>query len=133
GNLASRLEGPCKRYGARILISEYTLRKLRGTYRGREIDRIVVKGKSQPVSIHEILEYHTPESFPNIAEVLSHFKYGLQVYREGRFKDAMKAFTEALRLNPGDKVSKVYVERCEYFMANPPDADWDGTWIMESK
>ena len=57
-NLAARLESACKQYGARILISENTRRKLRGTYRLREIDRVVVKGKTKPVGIYEILDYH---------------------------------------------------------------------------
>src|SRR5207253_10640817 len=38
-NLASRLESACKQSRIRLLISEYTFRKLRGTYHSREIDR----------------------------------------------------------------------------------------------
>ena len=37
-NLASRLESACKAYSARILVSESTVKKLRGTYRMRDID-----------------------------------------------------------------------------------------------
>ena len=48
-NLASRLESACKQYSARILISEYTLGQLKGVYRTREVDHVVVKGKTQPV------------------------------------------------------------------------------------
>jgi len=44
-NLAARLESGCKQYGARIMISEYTYRQLKGTYRIREVDRVVVQGK----------------------------------------------------------------------------------------
>ena len=44
-NLASRLESACKEYGAHILISETTFGKLRGTYRIREVDRVIVQGK----------------------------------------------------------------------------------------
>jgi adenylate cyclase len=47
-NLASRLESACKEYSARILISENTYQKLRGTCRLREIDRVIVKGKTEP-------------------------------------------------------------------------------------
>ncbi|MFA9218799.1 MAG: GAF domain-containing protein, partial [Sphingomonadaceae bacterium] len=50
-NLAARLESACKQYGAHILISEFTYRALRGTYRMREVDIVVVQGKTQPVSI----------------------------------------------------------------------------------
>ena len=52
-NLAARLEGACKEYAANILISENTYKRLRGTYRAREIDSVLVKGKRQPVAIYE--------------------------------------------------------------------------------
>ncbi|SVE55699.1 uncharacterized protein METZ01_LOCUS508553, partial [marine metagenome] len=48
-NLAARLESACKQYSARILLSEYTAEKLKGVYRLRDIDRVVVKGKTEPV------------------------------------------------------------------------------------
>ena len=50
-NLASRLESACKQYGTHILISEFTYKQLRGTYRTREIDLVVVKGKTQTVAM----------------------------------------------------------------------------------
>jgi adenylate cyclase len=132
-NLASRLEGACKPYGAHILVSEYTFERLRGTYRSREIDKIVVKGKSQPVAIHEILEYHTRESFPGITEALGHFKHGVECYRDRRWEAAVAAFDDVLRLNPKDKAAAVYVARCHHLIENPPGDHWDGVWIMESK
>ena len=82
-NLASRLESACKEYGARILLSENTFRKLRGTYRAREVDRVIVKGKTEPASIFEILDYHTEETFPNLRECLRFaFDHGQQVLGE---------------------------------------------------
>ena len=70
-NLAARLESACKQYAARILISENTYTKLRGTYRSREVDFVVVKGKTEPVAVYEILDYHTDETFPNVMEALT--------------------------------------------------------------
>lgn len=132
-NLASRLESACKQYGTRILVSEFTVRKLQGTYRKREIDLVVVKGKTEPVSIYEILAYHTEETFPRIAEVLELFKDGLDSYRARRWDQAIKLFKEALALNPNDKPSQLYVARAEHLKANPPPDDWSGVWVMESK
>lgn len=132
-NLASRLESACKQYGTKILISEFTVRKLQGTYRKREIDLVVVKGKTEPVSIYEILAYHTEETFPHITEVLELFKDGLAAYRARRWDQAIKLFGEALALNPNDKPSKLYIERAEHLKANPPPDDWAGVWVMESK
>ena len=132
-NLASRLESACKQYGAKILISEFTVRKLQGTYRKREIDLVVVKGKTEPVAIYEILSYHTGETFPNIAEVLELFKDGLAAYRARRWDQAIKLFKEAAALNPNDKPSQLYIERVEHLKANPPPDEWAGVWVMESK
>ena len=132
-NLASRLESACKQYGARILASEYTVRKLKGTYRNREVDRVVVKGKSQPVGVFEILDYHTEKTFPNMMAVLNSFKFGLNCYREGKWDQAIEAFTDALSLHPNDETSKMYVERCMHLKNFPPETDWDGVWVMQSK
>jgi len=132
-NLASRLESACKQYSARILISENTHGKLRGTYRMRDIDDVVVKGKTQPVRIYEILDYHTDESFPNLMEVTGHFKEGRQAYRNAQWLQAIKSFSEALRLHPQDKLSQLYIDRCEHLKDNPPNGVWDGVWTMTSK
>lgn len=132
-NLASRLESACKQYGAHILASEYTMRKLKGTYRAREIDRVVVKGKTRPVAVFEIVDYHTDETFPNMREVLQAFQYGLKAYRKGNFQQALTAFGEAAERHPGDAATRLYLERCRHLIAEPPGADWDGVWVMTSK
>ncbi|MEW6712114.1 MAG: adenylate/guanylate cyclase domain-containing protein, partial [Candidatus Riflebacteria bacterium] len=132
-NLASRLESACKKYGARILISEFTQKKLQGTYRQREIDRVVVKGKTQPVAIYEILAYHTPETFPGIGEVLGLFKDGLSAYRARKWDAAIRLFQDCLKINPEDRPSALYIERSQYLKTTPPPEDWSGIWIMDSK
>jgi adenylate cyclase len=132
-NLASSLEGACKQYRSRLLLSEYTFKRLRGTYRSREIDRVLVKGKTQPVGIFEILDYHGEESFPNIVEVLNFFRYGVKCYLERRWEDAVVAFEEALTLNPADFLSIMYLQRCEHLKKTPPPEDWNGVWAMEIK
>ncbi|MEO5326848.1 MAG: GAF domain-containing protein [Magnetococcus sp. THC-1_WYH] len=132
-NLAARLESACKQYSAQILISENTYRKLRGTYRIREVDKVVVKGKTKPVSIFEVLDYHTDESFPNLMEVVNYFKDGLGHYQGGRFDKAIRGFQEALKLNPADALSALYIQRCETLQTHPPEGPWDGVYVMNSK
>ena len=132
-NLASRLESACKQYGTKILISEFTMRKLQGTYRQREIDLVVVKGKTQPVAIYEILAYHTPESFPGIGEVLGLFKEALSAYRARKWDAAIKVFGQCLAINSNDKPSQLYIERAQFLKKTPPPEDWTGVWVMESK
>ena len=131
-NLASRLESACKEYSAQILCSEFTYRKLKGTYRMREIDLVIVKGKTEPIGVYEVLDYHTEETFPHMPEVINHFRDGLGYYRKGEFDRAIKQFQEALALHPGDKLSTTYIERCAYLKAHPAEGQWDGVWVMST-
>ena len=132
-NLAARLESACKQYSARILISQNTYRKLHGTYRIREIDRVIVKGKTEPVAIYEVLDYHSETSFPNLMETVSYFKEGLGYYRRGNWQQAIMAFNETLKLHPADRLAQLYIDRCEHMRVNPPADDWNGVWVMETK
>jgi adenylate cyclase len=132
-NLASRLESACKQYGAHILISQNTLNRLRSTYRMREIDAVIVKGKTEPVRVYEILDFYTEETFPKMTDVLGHFRDGIESYRAGDWERAIRGFQESLRCHPGDKASHLYVERCDYLKRNPPPGVWKGVWVMEHK
>ena len=132
-NLAARLESACKQYGVRIIISEYTFEGLKATYRTREIDKVIVKGKTQPVRIFEVLDYHNKNTFPNMIEVLGNFNNGVEYYKDGRWDDAKKLFQEGLKGNPDDLCSIMYVERCDYMKKNPPKGEWDGVWVMKTK
>ena len=78
-NLASRLESACKQYSARILISENTYARLRGTYRVRDIDMVIVKGKTEPVGVYEVLDFHTDETFPNLMDVVNYFNEAIRI------------------------------------------------------
>jgi len=131
-NLAARLESACKEYAAQILISEFTYERLKGTYRIRDVDKVVVKGKTKPVQVYEILDHHTQETFPNIMESVNYFKSGRNYYNRGNWVKAIEAFTEAAALNPNDKLAETYVARCERLKNDPPK-DWNGVWVMATK
>jgi adenylate cyclase len=132
-NLASRLESLCKQYHASILISENTVRRLKGTYRIREVDRVQVKGKTQSVEIYEVLDYYTEETYPNLMDVVNRFRDGLTLYRRREWTRAVALFEEALRMNPDEKLCRLYIERCCRFQHEPPGDEWDGCWIMKDK
>lgn len=132
-NLSSRLESLCKQYHASILISENTVRRLKGTYRIREVDRVQVKGKTESIGVCEVLDYHTEESYPNLMDVVNHFRDGLTLYRRREWDRAISRFNEALRLNPDENLCGMYIERCICFRDEPPGDDWDGGWIMKTK
>jgi adenylate cyclase len=131
-NLAARLESACKQYNARILISDFTFKKLKGTYRIRYIDDVVVKGKTKPVGVHEVLDYHDESSFSNLMDVVNHFNEGRKKYISGNFSDAITSFRECLKANSLDKLSETYIDRCNQLISEKPK-NWDGVWVMKSK
>jgi adenylate cyclase len=132
-NLAARLESACKMYGAHILVSESTFRQLRGTYFCREVDLVVVKGKTKPVAIFEVLDYHTEETYPSLADAMHFFRVGLAKYRSKKWEEATKEFQQVLSLNSRDKAAQLYIRRCEHFQNQTPPDDWVGVWEMEDK
>lgn len=132
-NLASRLEGANKIYGSNILISEHTRRELQDEYILREADLIRVKGKTCPVAIFEVLDHHDAESFPNLAPSLEAFRRGYALYQSGDFAEALATFETCASLNPNDRMTALYIERCTHFLAAPPEGEWDGVCVMTSK
>jgi adenylate cyclase len=132
-NLASRLESATKYYGVGVLISEFTKQELTTKTLLREIDLLRVKGKHEPVAIFEAMDHLTEETFPNLTRAVERYAEGIRLYRERAFKDARTCFHETLAINPADRPSRLYIERCEHFLETPPPQDWDGVWTMTSK
>ena len=83
-NLASRLESACKQYAARILISEFTLQAAARHLPARAKSTcVVVKGKTKPVARLRSPRLSRRATFPNLMDVVNHFKDGLAKYRAG--------------------------------------------------
>lgn len=129
-NLASRLEGATKQYGAKILLSESTVRDLTKPALLREVDVIRVKGKDRPVAVYEALGFREPAG---LGDMLDAYEEGLAAYRARKWKVAAKAFEAALKIQPTDGPSGMYLGRCRVYAAEPPAADWDGVWTLKEK
>ncbi len=132
-NLASRLESANKYYGTSILVSEFTFRQLHGEYLYREVDRIRVKGKDNPVNVYEILDYHDKYSFKNLSDVVDLYHEGVDLYRRAKWRESIGLLERAVLLNGDDRVCRMYLDRCRYFLANPPEETWDGVWTLQDK
>ena len=132
-NLAARIESACKQYGAHILISEFTYRAVKATYRTRQVDYVIVKGKTEPVGIYEVLDFHDDESYPNLVEALGLFNDGYRSWNLGKWDQAAKLFNSVKKLNPNDKGAQLYLDRCTHMKKNPPKGTWDGVWVMTTK
>ena len=128
-NQAARLEGTAKYYGVTYLVGEETYQRTRELCRYRELDKIRVVGKQLPVTIYEPLEGLSVLDMPTAGR----FEAALALYRERKWEKARAAFTAVLDVVPEDKPSKIYLERCGYFMQNPPAEDWDGVFNRAEK
>lgn len=132
-NLASRLERANKYYGTGILLSEFTFRQLKNRYIYREVDYLRVKGKDKPVNVYEILDYHDDSSFINLKDTLELYHEGLSLYRQAKWKESIKKLEKAHSLNKRDRICRIYLDRCRYFLSNPPNENWEGVWTMQEK
>lgn len=130
-NLASRLEGATKQYGAGILLSEMTVRHLKKPATLREIDLIRVKGKDRPVAVYESLGHRAHEAA--LPALLKLHGAGLEAYRARDWAAAARAFEGALELYPADGPARVYLARCRHLAGAPPGEDWDGVWNLTEK
>lgn len=130
-NLAERLQNANKYYGSDVLVCETTVARLGRPVRLRELDLIRVRGRQAPVSISEVLEHHSAQSFPHMDEVLFAFAEAVGHYRNRDWGRAEKLFRDALAACPGDRPSQLYLDRCAIYSRNPPPADWDGVWTLQ--
>jgi adenylate cyclase len=131
-NLASRLEGANKEYGSRILVSEATIIRASNTVEGREIDRLVTLGQTQPQAVYEIMGRKGELTSAQI-ELRERFSEGLAAYRAQRWVAARHAFEAALLACPGDGPSMAFLKRIESLVAAPPAKGWDAAWHLERK
>jgi len=134
-NLASRLEGLTKKYGASIIISQDSLIKIKNPkrYQFRYLDEVKVKGKRNSVNIYEILDGE-PSHIRNAKIATTHkFNNGLQQYRSHQFEEALKTFKEIQLESPNDMAVKLYIERCIRFIDKGAPQDWDGSETYDHK
>jgi class 3 adenylate cyclase/HAMP domain-containing protein len=127
-NLASRLEGLTKKYKVRIIVSEFTRDLIpAGRFTYRELDNVRVKGKSRPV---KIFEPYDVEASRSDMEFFAEYHRALALYVKGDFQKGKDAFAKLSEERKDDYLSRMYLERCEYLITNPPQEAWDGveTW-----
>jgi len=137
-NLSSRLEGLNKDYGTHIIVNETTYRAVKGDgFVFRELDLMRVKGKSQPVTIYQLLgrpaDFAANGSSETLRSQLEIFGRARELYRNRQWKSAQNAFRDFLEKWPMDGPSRIYVERCREYIAVEPPADWDGVFVMTHK
>ncbi|RMF10446.1 MAG: adenylate/guanylate cyclase domain-containing protein [Candidatus Neomarinimicrobiota bacterium] len=137
-NTAARLEASGKQYGIYIQVTKETL-ELAGweKFAYREIDKVRVVGKSEAVETYELLG-ERGQLTEQQEEMIARYQEGMEHYRSQRWGEAIRCFEQSEALEEvfpkrPTTPSRVYLERCRHFQANPPGEDWDGIWVLTSK
>ncbi|NEO45242.1 MAG: GAF domain-containing protein [Moorea sp. SIO4A3] len=133
-NLGARLETASKQYGCDILISENTYRACADQIWARELDKVIVKGKTKPVSIYELVGLKSESISEYKERIIEHYNKGRQYYLQRQFALAMGEFATVLeKYDKNDQASVLHLRRCQRFLQEPPNDDWDGGWKLLEK
>ena len=134
-NLASRMEGLTRVYGATILISGRTYGYLRDpeAFEIRAIGKVRVKGKSTPVSVMEVLDGEPEAARELKRQTLPDFNDALVAYVGRDFERAAALLGSVLKRNPADAAAARYLVRCQRLAEQGVPDDWDGVEQMDSK
>jgi adenylate cyclase len=130
-NLASRLESANNVYGTSILITDDTRRLAHRFIETREIDRLTVKGKTEPVVVYELLA-EAGQLTTDWAYRKTQFEAGLEAYRQQDWRTAVAIFQE-LSDKYADSPSAVFLTRIASLREHPPGPNWDGVWRLSGK
>jgi adenylate cyclase len=128
-NLSARLEGANKEYGTTLMISEATAAALDDSYVLRRLDRLIVKGKTEPILVYEVLGRAGEVGPEDLARVAA-FEAALAKHDARDFKAALAGFQAQASVDPP---SKVYAERCKGYLEAPPPAGWRGEFALKTK
>lgn len=136
-NLAARSESGAKSYGVYTMITGETkalAEKHKQDITYRFLDRIVVKGRSQPVEMYELVGF-TDEVSAETIECLTLFQQGIDSYLAQNWDTAKAFFGRSAKreIHQDGNPSLVMIARCDDMKDHPPGADWDGVYVMKTK
>lgn len=121
-NLASRLEGINKLYGTETLISGETARLLGNRIPLRRVDRVIVKGKTQPIDVY---------TYSDDAEITRLSDEALDHYARRQWDEAVSAWRRLSALKPDDAIAPLFLRRIDGFRNAAPPPEWDGSIALE--
>jgi len=132
-NLGSRLEGATKEYHLQILLGQSVAELVQDHFHLRSVNFVQVKGKTQAVRAFTVLGEKSQALPPEQSKFLSLYEEGISSYRQRDFVRAKNFFEQAQQLQPDDFLASKYLATSIAFIANPPDAAWNGVQIMTEK
>lgn len=131
-NQAARFEPANKEYGTLIMIGESTYTLAKEHIEARLLDKLVVKGKTVPIQIYELIA-KKGEIGADKRRVVELYLEGLRLHWERQWEPALRCFNEALTIIPDDGPSLTMKARVEEYMIVPPPENWQGEYVRTTK
>ena len=93
------------------------------------MDAVAVKGRTGGIRIY------TASNSLGTSEAAAWEEHNdaMDAYYARDFTRAQEGFTRVAKVIADDYLADMMVERCTRYAADPPDADWDGVEVMETK
>ncbi|MBD2259733.1 adenylate/guanylate cyclase domain-containing protein [Pseudanabaena sp. FACHB-2040] len=134
-NLAARLEGLTNLFGVSLIVSEHVLARVADCdrYQVRFLARTIVKGRTEPIAIYEVLDAEPETVRHRKLQTLNEFELGLKEYSSHNLSAAQACFQQVLTANPADAPAKLYLERINQTIAQDIPDHWDGVWSFSQK
>lgn len=134
-NLAARVESLTKRYGLSFLITDDVLAHLSSPdqYLLRFLDRVIVKGRQKPVTLHEVFGHEEPALITLKLKTQAQFSKAISYYQQGKLDEAQICFEAVLTRNPHDKAVHLYLSRLQTLRQQGLPSNWDGVWSLAEK
>lgn len=135
-NLAARCESGAKAFGVYTMVTEAT--KLEAEKYGddclfRYLDKIVVKGRTQPVKMFEIADLRS-DGDQRVFDCIGLYEQGMEQYLAQNWDRAIALFDKSLELEVNKmNPSRILLERSRSLKENPPGDAWNGIFVMKSK
>lgn len=132
-NTASRLESLTKAYHIDILIGESVAQRIRNDFHLQTVDYVRVVGKTKPLVVYGVWG-PTNHPFPSQEQAfLENYEKGFTAYLQREFTHSAACFRQCLDILPGNPLAEIHFKRCQEYLQNPPDPQWDGVHIMTKK
>ncbi|HTX03343.1 MAG TPA: adenylate/guanylate cyclase domain-containing protein [Candidatus Acidoferrales bacterium] len=132
-NIASRMEGLTKAFGALILVTADVVREVDpAKYCLRNLGPVQVKGATHPVTVYEVCDADPPDLLAHKIETKDQFEIARVAYTLGDFTEALRIFTPIAE-NAADRPAVYFRDRCAIMAVGRETASWDGIEHMETK
>ena len=99
----------------------------------RPVDKVRAVGKTLPITLFEVLDTLPEDVLERRLKAQKDFETGWELYQQGESGDALVAFASALRVDPKDPLTRLFLGRCWQFLEYGMPSDWDGITEMRTK